>query len=83
MIRNSALIDLPSHGRLVTDCGKMKVFAELIIRLHKENHRVLVFCQMTRMIDILEDFMTWKKLTYFRMDGSTSTQDRGAMVDQF
>jgi len=61
----------------------MQVFADLITRLHREKHRCLVFCQMTPMIDILEDFMTWKKLTYFRMDGSTSTQDRGAMVDQF
>jgi SNF2 family DNA or RNA helicase len=79
----NSLVDLPSHGRLVTDCAKMRIFAELIERMHREKHRCLVFCQMTKMIDILEDFMTWKKFTYFRMDGSTTTQDRGAMVDQF
>jgi DNA helicase INO80 len=50
----------------------MRVFADLVMRLHAEKHRCLVFCQMTRMIDILEDFMTWKKMSYFKMDGSTS-----------
>ena len=38
---------------------------------------------MTRMIDILEDFMTWRKYTYYRMDGSTSINDRRDMVEQY
>ena len=66
------IVELPKYGRLVTDCAKMRVFSDLIHRLHQEKHRCLVFCQMTRMLDILEDFLTWKKLTFFRMDGSTS-----------
>jgi len=82
-LKFNSLIDLPSHHLLVTDCAKMRIFAELIERMHREGHRCLVFCQMTKMIDILEDYMTWKKFTYFRMDGSTTPQDRGAMVDQY
>jgi SNF2 family DNA or RNA helicase len=82
-LRFNTLLDLPCHMRLVTDCAKMRIFAELIERMHREKHRCLVFCQMTKMIDILEDYMTWKKFTYFRMDGSTTPQDRGAMVDQY
>lgn len=61
----------------------MRVFADLVMRLHAEKHRCLVFCQMTRMIDILEDFMTWKKMSYFKMDGSTSIQDRRFMVEEY
>jgi DNA helicase INO80 len=38
---------------------------------------------MTRMIDILEDFMTWKKMSYFKMDGSTTIQDRRFMVEEY
>jgi len=38
---------------------------------------------MTRMLDILEDFLTWRKMSFFRMDGSTSIQDRRYMVDEF
>lgn len=67
----SSIIKLPCYSRLVTDCAKMKVFADLMTRLQKEGHRVLVFCQMTRMLDILEDYLNWKKFSYFRMDGST------------
>ncbi len=38
---------------------------------------------MTRMLDILEDYLTWKKMTFFRMDGSTSIQDRRYMVEEY
>ena len=77
------IVDIPKYGRLVTDCAKMRIFADLITRLHVEKHRCLVFCQMTRMLDILEDFLTWKKMSFFRMDGSTSIQDRRYMVDEY
>ena len=70
--QSSSIVEIPHYGRLITDCAKMKVFAELVTRLHAEKHRCLVFCQMTKMIDILEDFMTWKKMSYFKMDGSTT-----------
>jgi DNA helicase INO80 len=38
---------------------------------------------MTRMLDILEDFMIRKKYTYFRLDGSYNIADRRDMVDEF
>jgi DNA helicase INO80 len=38
---------------------------------------------MTKMMDILEDFLIWQKYTYFRMDGSTQLQDRRFMVEEF
>lgn len=71
-LQSQSIVEIPHYGRLITDCAKMKVFADLVMKLHAEKHRCLVFCQMTRMIDILEDFMTWKKMSYFKMDGSTS-----------
>ena len=39
---------------LVTDCGKLTILDELLARLKAEGHRVLIYSQMTRMIDILE-----------------------------
>lgn len=68
-LEGTNIVDIPKYGRLVTDCAKMRVFSDLIHRLHAEKHRCLVFCQMTRMLDILEDFLTWKKMTFFRLDG--------------
>ena len=38
---------------------------------------------MTKMMDILEDFLIWQKLSYFRMDGSTMLQDRRFMVEEY
>ena len=61
----------------------MNVLAELMGRLHRGGHRCLVFCQMTRMMDILEDFLIWQKYSYFRMDGSTLLQDRRFMVEEY
>lgn len=35
------------------------------------------------MLDILEEFLTWRKYTYLRMDGSSVVSDRRDMVDEF
>ncbi len=38
---------------------------------------------MTKMLDILEEYMSKKRYTYFRMDGSTNIADRRDMVNEF
>ena len=76
-------LELPSFDRLISDCAKLKKLDELLKKLISENHRVLIFCQMTRMLDILEEYMSKKKYTYFRMDGSTQIADRRDMINEF
>lgn len=78
-----AQIELPSFDRLISDCAKLKKLDELLKKMHKENHRVLIFCQMTHMIDILEEYMAKRKYSYFRMDGSTNIADRRDMINEF
>ncbi len=56
--------------------GKMAVLEKLLPRLKEEGSRVLIFCQMTRMLDILEDYCLWKEFSYCRLDGSTAHVDR-------
>ncbi|VVC26797.1 Helicase, C-terminal,Helicase superfamily 1/2, ATP-binding domain,P-loop containing nucleoside [Cinara cedri] len=68
---------------LVTDSGKLKVLDNLLTQLKKENHRVLIYSQMTKMIDILEEYMQYKKLKYKRLDGSSKISDRRDMVADF
>ena len=52
---------LPALGEhLVDACGKLKVLDKLLARLKERNHRVLVFSQMTRMFDVLEDFLVMR-----------------------
>ena len=76
-------LELPSFERLISDCAKLKQLDELLKKLIVENHRVLIFCQMTRMLDILEEYMSKRKYTYFRMDGSTQIADRRDMINEF
>ena len=76
-------IRVPDFKRLINDCGKMGVLHKLLKKLNKEKHRCLIFCQMTKMMDILEEYLSWMRYTYFRMDGSTQLNDRRDMVDQF
>ncbi len=38
---------------------------------------------MTRLLDVMEDYLVWKKYKYLRLDGHTSGQERGALIDKF
>ena len=61
----------------------MKELDKLLLKLKEEGHRCLIFCQMTKMLDILEEYMLWRQFTYFWMDGSTQINDRRDMVEQY
>ena len=65
------------------DSGKMVVLDTLLVKLKRERHRVLVYSQMTRMIDLLEDFMGYRRYRYIRLDGSSKISDRRDMVAEF
>ena len=45
--------------------------------------QVLLFSTMTRLLDVMEDYLFWKKYKYLRLDGHTSGQERGALIDKF
>lgn len=79
----TAEVEVPQFNKLISDCAKLRVLDDLLKRLKEENHRCLIFCQMTKMLDILEDYLSWRKYKYFRMDGSSSIADRRDMVHEF
>ncbi|GFS53061.1 chromatin-remodeling ATPase INO80 [Nephila pilipes] len=76
-------IVIPAKETIVTDSGKLQVLDDLLIRLKAGGHRVLIYSQMTRMIDLLEDYMCFRKHTYMRLDGSSKIADRRDMVADF
>ncbi|XP_074643398.1 chromatin-remodeling ATPase INO80-like [Tubulanus polymorphus] len=76
-------VHVPDKETLVTDAGKLHVLDSLLGRLKCEGHRVLIYSQMTRMIDILEEYMWHRKHTYIRLDGSSKISDRRDMVADF
>lgn len=69
--------------KLVEVCGKMQVLDRLLRELHSRKHKVLLFSQMTRMLDIIEDFCALRKYKYCRLDGSTRVDDRRSQIGTF
>nr|XP_004236584.1 chromatin-remodeling ATPase INO80 [Solanum lycopersicum] len=70
-------------AKMLTDSGKLQTLDILLKRLRAGNHRVLIFAQMTKMLDILEDYMHYRKYRYLRLDGSSTIMDRRDMVKDF
>ncbi|CAH1792106.1 unnamed protein product [Owenia fusiformis] len=74
---------IPDKETLIRDAGKLEVLDSLLARLKAEGHRVLIYSQMTRMIDLLEEYMWHRKHKYMRLDGSSKISDRRDMVEDF
>eukprot|EP00923_Selenidium_pygospionis_P047189 GHVN01081424.1.p1 GENE.GHVN01081424.1~~GHVN01081424.1.p1 ORF type:complete len:886 (+),score=90.77 GHVN01081424.1:4604-7261(+) len=68
---------------LITDSQKMVVLDKLLARLKARGSRVLLFSQMSRMLDILEDYCTLRGYEYCRLDGTTSHDERIENIDRF
>lgn len=63
--------------------GKMELLAKMLKVLRRDNHRVLIFSQMTRNLDLLEDFMAHHGYGYERIDGSVMGPKRQESIDRF
>ncbi|GAB4844308.1 Probable helicase chr10 [Ancistrocladus abbreviatus] len=68
---------------LVQASGKLIILDQLLQRLHDSGHRVLLFAQMTRTLDILQDFLELRQYSYERLDGSIRAEERFAAIRSF
>ncbi|KAG0314931.1 putative DNA helicase ino80 [Dissophora globulifera] len=73
-------IEVPQMKQLVMDSGKLAVLDKLLVELKAGGHRVLVYFQMTKMIDLMEEYLTYRQYKYLRLDGSSKISDRRDMV---
>ena len=76
-------IQVPSMRRFVTDSGKLARLDMLLRELKEGGHRVLLYFQMTKMIDLMEEYLTFRNYKYLRLDGSTKLEDRRDTVADF
>ena len=76
-------LQFPETRLVQFDCGKLQILDQLLYQLKTEGHRVIVFTQMSRMLNILEVFLNYHGYKYFRLDGSTSPEDRFYLVERF
>lgn len=68
---------------LIMSSGKMVLLEQLLTRLKKEGHRVLIFLQMVRMLDILGDYLLIKGYQFQRLDGGIPSSQRRISIDHF
>ncbi|EON69503.1 hypothetical protein W97_08763 [Coniosporium apollinis CBS 100218] len=68
---------------LVNNAAKMVMLDRLLKRMKAQGSRVLIFSQMSRVLDILEDYSVMRGYQYCRIDGSTAHEDRIAAIDDY
>lgn len=73
----------PDRRLIQFDCGKLQELAILLRKLKSDGHRALIFTQMTKMLDILEEFISLYGYTYMRLDGSTQPEERQTLMQRF
>lgn len=76
-------IAFPDASLLQYDCGKLQELERLMRRLKEGSHRILIFTQMTKVLDILEAFLNLHGYRYLRLDGSTRVDRRQALTEKF
>ncbi|PRT55366.1 Lymphocyte-specific helicase [Wickerhamiella sorbophila] len=73
----------PVDERIQSFSGKMIVLDALVTRLKSQNHKVLIFSQFTKMLNLIELWAGMKNYRYLRIDGSTSQVERQEMIEEF
>lgn len=74
---------LSSFQAMVNASGKLVLIDKLLPRLKQDGHRVLIFSQMVRCLDILEDYVTHKNYPFERIDGRVRGSERQQAIDRF
>ncbi|CAI2349451.1 unnamed protein product [Caenorhabditis sp. 36 PRJEB53466] len=76
-------LQFPELRLIEYDCGKLQTLAVLLRQLYLYKHRCLIFTQMSKMLDVLQTFLSHHGYQYFRLDGTTGVEQRQAMMERF
>ncbi|OAD08780.1 hypothetical protein MUCCIDRAFT_136222, partial [Mucor lusitanicus CBS 277.49] len=63
--------------------GKLELLDRMLPKLQRTGHRVLIFFQMTGIMNIMEDYLNWRHYRYLRLDGNTRSEDRSTLLHHF
>merc|ERR1712130_958319 len=69
--------------RLLKGSGKLLLLDKLLVRLKETGHRVLIFSQMVRMLDIVAEYLQSLRFSYQRLDGTIRGDLRKQALDHF
>lgn len=76
-------IAFPDKRLLQYDCGKLQSLDALLRKLQAGGHRALIFTQMTKVLDVLEQFLNIHGWRYLRLDGGTKIEQRQILTERF
>ncbi|CAG5123366.1 unnamed protein product, partial [Candidula unifasciata] len=82
-IQSRTMVTFPDLRLIQYDCGKLQTLDRLLRQLKSGQHRVLIFTQMTKMLDVLEGFLNFHGHRYLRLDGTTKVEQRQYLMDRF
>ncbi|XP_031350086.1 helicase domino isoform X2 [Photinus pyralis] len=82
-IASAMVTQFPDPRLIQYDCGKLQTLDRLLRKLKTDGHRVLIFTQMTKMLDVLEAFLNFHGHIYLRLDGSTKVDQRQVLMERF
>lgn len=68
---------------MIYSSGKTVLIDKLLPKLKDENHKVLIFSQIPKMLDIIENYLIYKEYLYERLDGSYSPSKRSLSIEKF
>lgn len=68
---------------MITSSGKMMLLDQLLAKLKRDGHRVLIFSQMVKMLDILGEYMEFRGYSYQRLDGTIAAGNRRIAIEHF
>ncbi|KAF9892559.1 hypothetical protein FE257_001668 [Aspergillus nanangensis] len=68
---------------LITSSGKMMLLDQLLAKLRRDGHRVLIFSQMVKMLDLLGEYMGYRGYSYQRLDGTIPAAARRLAIEHF
>ncbi|OAD81316.1 hypothetical protein PHYBLDRAFT_96522, partial [Phycomyces blakesleeanus NRRL 1555(-)] len=71
------------HRALIDACGKLRILHQMLPKLKRDGHRILIFSTLRLTLDVLEDYLKVEQHTYRRLDGSCSQLEKISAIDAF
>merc|ERR1719328_874755 len=75
--------DVVTGPDIYRSSGKFELLDRILPKLKETGHRVLMFCQMTQCMTIIEDYFNFKGYKFLRLDGMTKSDERADMLKIF
>eukprot|EP00040_Diaphanoeca_grandis_P033107 m.201962 g.201962 ORF g.201962 m.201962 type:complete len:1174 (+) comp32808_c0_seq1:142-3663(+) len=72
-----------TDDRIVTSSGKLVILDKLLSKIQAQGRKVVIFSQFTKVLDVIDDYLRYRKFGFFRLDGQTAAAKRRYIMAQF